>query len=244
MSQKPVEPGRIEKLAEAVSNRFPTPLSRMAGSFAAILLIGLITGLLFDSQSGALYKAWPTVLRWPSRQLTDLAKSWWILWSCAAIVVAGLIIRRRAIASGRRAARFAWQAALYVFASVAIAGIVVNLAKRAIGRARPEMFSTDGVLSFRPFAGNVDFESFPSGHSNTAGALAMSLALLFPRFRIAFLIGGLLLASTRVFVSAHYPSDMITGFLIGTWFAFLIAHAFARRDFLFDGTGPLPVVRQ
>lgn len=245
MSNEPAEARRLDRLRSALSRRFPTPISQVAGVSAAIVLVGLAVGLIFDVLAGGLYKAWPLALRWPSQHLTDLAKSAWILTTSAIVVAIGLLLERRAVsAAGRRGARYAWQGALYLFASVAIAGIAVNLAKRAIGRARPEMFSTDGVLHFRPFAGDVDFESFPSGHSNTAGALAMALALLFPRYRAHFLVGGITLASMRVFVSAHYPSDMITGFLIGCWFSFLIAHWLGRRGFLFEIAGNWPILRK
>lgn len=245
MSNDPAEARRLDKWRKALARRFPTPLSRVAGVSAAIVLTGLVVGLLFDVTAGGLYKNWPLVLRWPSEKLTDLAKSAWILITSASIAaIAGLVFRQAVSDATKRTARFAWQAAIYVFASVAIAGIAVNLAKRAIGRARPEMFGNDGVLYFRPFAGDADFESFPSGHSNTSGALAMALGLLFPRYRVHFLVGGITLASMRIFVSAHYPSDMITGFLIGCWFSFLIAHWLGRRGFLFDIEGSWPVLKK
>ena len=124
--------------------------------------------------------------------------------------------------------------ASYVLISVSIAGLIANLFKRAIGRPRPELFGDHGLFSFNPFMHNSDYESFPSGHATTDGAFWAALALLYPPLRWPFLLFGLYLALTRVFVGAHFPSDVTVGFGWGMWFAFFLAVIFARHGIVFS----------
>jgi len=124
-------------------------------------------------------------------------------------------------------------AAFYVFASVAIAGIIANLSKNVIGRARPKLYAEQGDFSFHFLSFNADWASFPSGHATTAMALGLALALLFPRFRWVFLTLGFWIAVSRLFVGAHYPSDVLGGAVLGGVTAWLLARFFAQRRLLF-----------
>jgi undecaprenyl-diphosphatase len=133
--------------------------------------------------------------------------------------------------------------AFYILCSVGLAALIVNIIKRAIGRPRPDMFADHGLFSFNPFTWNFDFESFPSGHATVNGALFMALSLLFPRFRWPLLVLGVCFALTRVFVGAHYPSDVAAGFGFGMWFAFAAALFFARIGVLFDTSGGRLAIR-
>jgi membrane-associated phospholipid phosphatase len=132
-------------------------------------------------------------------------------------------------------------AAGYVFAAVALSGIIANLSKNIIGRARPKLFDETGSLSFDFWSGDSTWASFPSGHATTAMALGVALALLFPRLRWVLLCLGLWIALSRLFVGAHYPSDVIAGIMLGGITAWLMARALARRRLLFgflsDGGG-------
>jgi membrane-associated phospholipid phosphatase len=121
----------------------------------------------------------------------------------------------------------------YLFTTVVFSGLLANLLKRAIGRARPDHFHDYGIFSFTPFSGHSAFESFPSGHSTTVGAFFAAFALLFPRYRVAFIACAIWLAMTRVMVGAHYPSDVIAGLAFGAWFSLLTAIVFARCGLLF-----------
>jgi len=116
---------------------------------------------------------------------------------------------------------------------VAGGGLLDSLLKNMIGRARPELLQTNGAFYFRPFAFHADFASFPSGHSATAGAMAMSLALVFPRLRPVFMPAGVLICLSRQWVGAHWASDTLMGWGVGIAFTLWLAHAFASRQLLF-----------
>ena len=191
--------------------------------------------LLLDARAASLYDHWPGWVRAPARLLTDLGKSWWIISGSVIIIIGGALLHRLSGKEGlRRIAIRAVHMANYVLISVAISGLIANIVKRAIGRPRPELFGDHGLLSFNPFAHDSAYESFPSGHATTDGAFWTALALLYPPLRWPFLFFGLYLAFTRVFVGAHYPSDVTVGFCWGMWFAFLVAILFARHGLIFS----------
>ena len=105
----------------------------------------------------------------------------------------------------------------FVFVSVASSGLLVNGLKFLFGRARFNALMLRGEYGFYFFQTGYDFSSFPSGHANTAMALAIALGYLWPRARAVLLLAGLMLASSRVVVTAHYLSDAVAGGLLGWW---------------------------
>nr|WP_321464040.1 phosphatase PAP2 family protein [uncultured Cohaesibacter sp.] len=132
---------------------------------------------------------------------------------------------------------------LYIFIAVAGAGLTNNILKILIGRARPRHFEELGPLYFNPPGFNSGFQSFPSGHSTTAGAMAVALTLLFPRLKWFWIGAALWIGFSRIVVGAHYPSDVVAGFSYGALFAWLLAHYATKRRLLFraqDGFIRLP----
>lgn len=200
-----------------------------------ITALGLVAFFLIDARAAGMAHSWPDWLRQPAILLTDLGKSWWIVAIAVPVMVGGALAYRYSNRETWRGygARAIGMAS-YVVISVLLAGAISNLFKRAIGRPRPELFDGHGLFSFNPFMHNSDYESFPSGHATTCGALWTALALLFPRFRWPLLLVGAYLATTRIFVGAHFPSDVVVGFGWGMWFAFLIAVIFARHGIIFS----------
>jgi membrane-associated phospholipid phosphatase len=200
-----------------------------------ITILGVAAFFLLDVRAAGMHGAWPDWIRQPSLFLTDLGKSWWIITGTVLIIIAGTLLHRFSGNDDRRKLGVgAIHGASYVLISVAVSGLISNVIKRAIGRPRPELFGDQGLFSFNPFVHNSDFESFPSGHATTCGALWTALALLFPPLRWPLLLVGLYLAFTRIFVGAHYPSDVLVGFGWGMWFAFLMAVLFARHGLVFS----------
>lgn len=65
--------------------------------------------------------------------------------------------------------------------------------------------------------------SFPSGHSSMAFSIATHLALYYPKWYI--IIPGFIYAGTvaysRLYLSVHYPSDVVAGAIVGSACAYL-----------------------
>ena len=64
--------------------------------------------------------------------------------------------------------------------------------------------------------------SFPSGHMAITAALAVSVALAFPRLRYALWAYVAAVAFTRVLFGAHFPLDVVAGTALGTASALLV----------------------
>ncbi|MCL6709053.1 phosphatase PAP2 family protein [Pseudomonas sp. R2.Fl] len=225
-------------------NRQPFPCMHWKPFLFIALNLGLLAFLLFDGPVVAAAGQIPSQVRSLGRFLTDLGTSGWIL-----IGAAILFFQSWAAARMMRCARERYHALVlahisaYVFLAIALSGLSVNLLKRIVGRARPTNFEEWGTFGFFPLAGNSRFESFPSGHSTTIGALFMALALLAPGYRMPLAVMAVWMAMTRVMVGAHYPSDVIWGLAYGAWFALATAIVFSRYRLVFrciPGGLPMP----
>ncbi len=174
------------------------------------------------------------------RRLTDIGKSEFLLVPAAlAILSLGLVSWDRLPRSAKAVLTNYQLLGLYAFGAVAGSGISNNLIKMSIGRARPRHFETLGPFYFDPPGLSSGFQSFPSGHSTTAGAMAIIFLLIFPRLKWIWLAFGMWVAASRIVVGAHYPSDAVAGFAYGASFAWLLALWFANRRLLFRGENGL-----
>ena len=99
---------------------------------------------------------------------------------------------------------------------VAGAGIVAYIGVRTCWalweRPRPEE-----VLGMDPVNGHswAAYPSFPSGHVAVTTALAVATATLVPKLRYLLWGYAAVIAFTRLAYGAHFPSDVLLGFVLG-----------------------------
>ena len=105
--------------------------------------------------------------------------------------------------------------AAFLFVAVAVSGLITDGIKLIMCRARPKLLFDDHIYGFEFFHWDHEYFSFPSGHSTTALSAATVFALLFPKYRWLFLLGGVCVAVSRMAVVAHFPSDVVAGSVVG-----------------------------
>ena len=86
-----------------------------------------------------------------------------------------------------------------------------HLLKPWIHRLRP-CNALEGVLT--PF-GKSDAFSFPSSHASNMGVSMFLLSMAFPAWRPLFILIALLVGLSRVYLGLHYPSDVLSGYILG-----------------------------
>jgi len=117
----------------------------------------------------------------------------------------------------------------FVFAALAIPGLLADIAKPVFARARPSLLFEDGIFGFTWSGAHADRWSFPSGHAITVTALAVSLYAIYPRLWPVYATLALLVAASRIVIDAHYLSDVIAGAYFGFVAAWALAAALEQR---------------
>ncbi len=207
----------------------PVPFAVLVGT--ALLYVGaLVSGLaeeVLDNESIVHVDGW--LVHWLAAHRTPFGIGFFDAvsslgnWQVAVVVLIGAVI-------------FLWNArrrwALAMALATTGSQIIVSLGKAGFGRPRPP-----AVLAV---VTPLD-ASFPSGHANISVALyALGFYLLFratrsPRLKslwlaLAFLF-PLLIGFSRLYIGAHYLSDVLAGWSIGLWWSILAVGipGFVRR---------------
>jgi len=166
---------------------------------------------------------------------TDIGKSNWMLVLSGSILLVMSLFRTDRFDTRKLIRWHGVSLSFYFFfTTITFSGLLALLMKNAIGRPRPRFVEDMQVWQLSPFGDNYEFASFPSGHATTAGAATMALALLFPRLAVFMALAGIWLATTRMAIGVHFPSDVVAGLLFGASFSWLYAREFARRRLVFQ----------
>ncbi|ARG97906.1 phosphatase PAP2 family protein [Legionella micdadei] len=99
--------------------------------------------------------------------------------------------------------------AWFLLICVIITGLICILLKLVLGRARPRLFLDSQLYGFYGLKWNANFWSLPSGHTTTIMSVIFGLCILFPRYFYWFVLLGVTVALSRVFLSHHYLSDVL-----------------------------------
>lgn len=119
------------------------------------------------------------------------------------------------------------RAVLAIAASALVTAAIVWGLKKLVHAPRPGDVLPDVRLVTALGAGVLHTRSWPSGHASLAFSLVVPFVLARPR-TAPVLVVPVLVAFSRVYVGAHWPSDVAAGALFGTLSGFL-AHVLFER---------------
>jgi len=108
-----------------------------------------------------------------------------------------------------------------------LAGALTNSVRLLSGRARPNNHQVPpGWYGLRYqdqwLLGKYKFHSFPSGHTATAFAFFGVIGFAYRRrWAWSFLVVASVIAWSRLYINAHFFSDVLVGVVVGLFFALL-----------------------
>jgi membrane-associated phospholipid phosphatase len=109
--------------------------------------------------------------------------------------------------------------------ALAIAGVSGHVIKIAVSRARPSV-KLERVEPWSRFSSH--YHAFPSGHVAASTAFFGVLFFASRRLGLACLPIVILIGFSRLYLAAHYLSDVVCAAILGILCALLVAHFFLR----------------
>ncbi|CAN5329808.1 phosphatase PAP2 family protein [soil metagenome] len=197
----------------------------------AVLAAIAITVLMFAVDVAVIRLMPPrgTASLWPVRHFTDLAKSEYVMWALAIVLIVILLMLPRLRGVSRSVLIAFGVRVQYLFFSVVVAVLISETVKYIVGRGRPFVGGEANAFNFSHFAGTEAFSSFPSGHAVTAFALAFAVSSVWRKATLIMFIYAVLICLSRLVLLAHHPSDVVAGALTGVVGAMLVRYWFAAR---------------
>ena len=213
----------------AVRDPWPLALRPLAIAAGLALFVFFLVAYEVDAAAAGAVGRLPRWLVWCFDQITDFGKSGWFLWPLGI-----LFLVLAALPSLPRVQQLVLASVMvrvgFLFAAIGLPSLFVTIVKRFIGRARPPLdHSIADPFLFSPFKWTAAYASLPSGHATTAFAVLAAFGALWPRARTILWIYALLIAASRIAVTAHYPSDVLAGAVVGVVGALLVRRYFALR---------------
>jgi membrane-associated phospholipid phosphatase len=114
---------------------------------------------------------------------------------------------------------------LSMLLAMAIAGLAGQVIKRTIPRARP---SVKSELRWGGPRFSTKYHAFPSGHATASTAFFGVLIFARRRVGLACLPIPILIGFSRMYIGAHYLSDVVCAAVLGILSALLVAHFILR----------------
>jgi undecaprenyl-diphosphatase len=233
--------GTLRRLSRARRAEPPVDWRRAGLLAAAGVAFVVFVAIAYDARAIAWSHTLSPGVRGFFGWITRFGTSGWLL------IPSGIIVIVVSLGDWRRVSRASaaawWEIATFaavLFAVVAASGIVTDIIKPIVGRARPD-YVHGGVIALTPFSfGGYSHYSFPSGHATTMAAVAMLVAFVPSVVTVPVVIAAAAVAVSRVIIDAHFPSDVAGGTMVGLAVGYFILRWMKSAGLVFvdrrDGT--------
>lgn len=188
----------------------------------AIAAIAIAAAFHFDQT------VWNFIRQHQNRGLYDFMRNVSLFGDWPSHAVLGLILLGIA---WRRGSKKWMRIFLSMLLAMAIAGVAGTVIKRAVPRARP---SVKSELRWGGPHFNTKYHAFPSGH--VGASMAFFGVLIFARRRVglACLPIPILIGFSRMYIGAHYLSDVVCAAVLGILCAAIVWRFFVRQSEIAD----------
>ena len=149
-----------------------------------------------------------------------------LITACVGTIAVGLVARRSNLVRG----------GTRMLAAHLVATGVKSVLKHSIDRSRPRKSLQDGKqhVGSGKGGGDSDFNSFPSGHTAGAVAVARAATREFDGAAVPAALGAGAIAAAQPATGSHYLSDVLAGAVIGWLSEAIVNAAFERAAIALD----------
>jgi undecaprenyl-diphosphatase len=116
---------------------------------------------------------------------------------------------------------------LAMLLAMMLAGVAGTVIKHTIPRARPSVH-TEIRWGGPRFSSKYEYQSFPSGHVGASTAFFGVLLIARRRVGLACLPIPILIGVSRMYIGAHYLSDVVCAAVLGMLWALVVAYFLLR----------------
>jgi len=197
----------------------PGPILIVVTVLVGVVIVGLLAGMVRSGAGVVMVDA--EISAWAAAHATPASLT---VFDYVTQAGGSAVVTLAAVATAAYALRRPGRARTVLFIALVAGGqlVLANILKTAVGRVRP------ALAPFAVFSGYA----FPSGHATAAAAVWAAAALVFGRGRsrwiratLAGVAVGLavLVGCSRVFLGAHWTSDVVAGLVLGwMWFGLCV----------------------
>ena len=129
------------------------------------------------------------------------------------------------LAHGIRRERNLKTAATAALLAGLLGGLGVDVLRPTLGRARPSAQAANGLYFLSL---DHQFQSLPSGHATSVAATLTAMAVVLPAATLPAALAIAVVGWSRLQVGRHYPSDVLSGTLLGIAIGLVVGKAIER----------------